>query len=124
VLVLATSTVAWLLEALMYYLVGLSFDIDEGFAAYLMVAGAANLAIALPSTSGGIGPFELLTKETLTFLGTSSAVAGAYAVALHGLLLLPVIITGLIFLWAINLSLGRTLSGADEAVAALAEQPD
>lgn len=125
VLVLATSVVAWLLEALMYYLVGLSFDIDEGFAAYLMVAGAANLAIALPSTSGGIGPFELLTKETLTFLGTGSAVAGAYAVALHGLLLLPVIITGLIFLWAINLSLGRTLSGAgDEAVPALAEQPD
>ena len=51
--------------------------------------------------------------------------AGAYAVALHGLLLLPVIITGLIFLWAINLSLGRTLSGAGhEAVPTLAEQPD
>jgi uncharacterized protein (TIRG00374 family) len=123
-LVLVTTTVAWLLEAFMYYLVGLAFDIDEGFAAYMMVTAAANLAIALPSTSGGVGPFELLTKETLTFLGTGSAVAGAYAVALHGLLLLPVIITGLIFLWAINLSFARTLGGADEAVAALAEQPD
>ncbi|HEU4760227.1 MAG TPA: lysylphosphatidylglycerol synthase transmembrane domain-containing protein [Dehalococcoidia bacterium] len=117
-LVLATSAVAWLLEALMYYLVGLSFDIGEGFAAYLMVAAAANLAITLPSSSGGIGPFELLTKETLTFLGVGSAVASAYAVALHGLVLLPVIVAGLVFLWAINLSLGRTLSGtAPEAVA-------
>ena len=120
--VLATSVVAWLLEALMYYLVGRSFDIHEGFAAYLMVAAAANLAITLPSTSGGIGPFELLTKETLTFLGVGSAAAGAYAVALHGLLLLPVIVVGLIFLWVINLSLGRTLgSAASEPIAALAE---
>jgi uncharacterized protein (TIRG00374 family) len=123
--VLATSLGAWLLEALMYYLVGLSFDIDEGFAAYMMVAGAANLAITLPSTSGGIGPFELLAKETLTFLGVGSAIAGAYAVALHGFLLLPVIVAGLIFLWAINLSLGRTLeAGGDGSVATLAEQPE
>lgn len=124
VLVLATSLGAWLLEALMYYFVGLSFDIGEGFAAYLMVAAAANLAITLPSTSGGIGPFELLAKETLTFLGVGSALAGAYAIALHGLLLLPVIVAGLIFLWAINFSLVRTLTGdRSERVPALAEQP-
>lgn len=124
-LVLATTAVAWLLEATMYYLVGLSFDIDEGFAAYLMVAGAANLAITLPSTSGGIGPFELLTKETLTFLGVGSSLAGAYAVALHGFVLLPVIAAGLLFLWAINLSLGQTLSEAGgEPAPALAEQPE
>ena len=123
-LVLATTLGAWLLEALMYYLVGLSFDIGEGFAAYLMVAAAANLAITLPSTSGGIGPFELLAKETLTFLGVGS-VASAYAIALHGFLLLPVIVAGLVFLWVINLSLARTLGGASgEPVAALAEQPE
>ncbi len=126
-IVLATSLLAWLLEALMYYLVALSFHLDEPFPAYLMVAAAANLAISLPSTSGGIGPFELLTKETLTFLGVGSAVAGAYAVALHGFLLLPVIAAGLAFLWAINLSLPGALSGAsgDAAAApALAEQPE
>ena len=122
-LVLATSVGAWLLEAVMYYLVGLSFDIGEGFAAYLMVAAAANLAITLPSTSGGIGPFELLAKETLTFLGVGSAVAGAYAVALHGLLLVPVIVVGLIFLWSINLSLGRAL-GAPGRPVLLGEQPE
>jgi hypothetical protein len=90
-----------------------------------MVAAAANLAITLPSASGGIGPFELLAKETLTFLGVGSAVAGAYAVALHGLLLLPVIVAGLVFLWAVNLSLGRTLRGGrSEAVGTLAEQAE
>jgi uncharacterized membrane protein YbhN (UPF0104 family) len=125
VLMLGTSLAAWLLEAFMYYLVGRSFSIDEGFAAYMMVAAAANLAITLPSTSGGIGPFELLAKETLTFLGVGSSVAGAYAIALHGFLLLPVIAAGLVFLWAINLSLGRTLGEAgSEPLSALAEQPE
>ncbi len=108
----------------MYYMVGLSFDIGEGFAAYLMVAAAANLAITLPSTSGGIGPFELLTKETLIFLGVGSAAATSYAIALHALVLIPVIVVGLVFLWAINLSLGRALGGASsEPVAAFVEQP-
>ena len=107
----------------MYYMVGLSFDIGEGFMAYLMVAAAANLAITLPSTSGGVGPFELLTKETLIFLGVGSATATAYAIALHALVLIPVIVVGLVFLWAINLSLGRTLAGAgEEPVTALAGQ--
>jgi uncharacterized protein (TIRG00374 family) len=107
--VLLTTTVAWLLEALMYYLVGLSFNIGEGFHIYLMVTAAANLAITLPSTSGGIGPFELLAKETLVFAGVGTSLAAAYAIALHGLLLLPVIVAGLYFLWAINLSLGQVL---------------
>ena len=107
--VLGISVLAWLLEALMYYLVGLSFDIGEAFPTYLMVAGAANLAISLPSTSGGIGPFELLARETLTFVGVSSSLASAYAIALHGLLVLPVIAAGLLFLWGINLSLGQAL---------------
>ena len=123
-LVLATSLGAWLLEATMYYMVGLSFGIGEGFAAYLMVAAAANLAITLPSTSGGIGPFELLTKETLIFLGVGSTAAVAYAIALHALLLLPVVVVGLVFLWATNLSLGRTLGGASgKPATALLEQP-
>ena len=103
--VILTTGVAWLLEATMYYLVGLSFDLDQGFATFLLVAGAANLAITVPSTSGGIGPFELATREALISVGISSGAASAYAVALHGFLLLPVIVAGLGFLWAINLSL-------------------
>ncbi|HZP25575.1 MAG TPA: lysylphosphatidylglycerol synthase transmembrane domain-containing protein [Dehalococcoidia bacterium] len=105
--VLAATVIAWLLEATMYYFVGLSFDLGEPFTTYLLVTGAANLAITVPSTSGGVGPFELATRETLTSLGVASGTASAYAIALHGFLLLPVIAAGLICLWAINLSLVR-----------------
>jgi uncharacterized protein (TIRG00374 family) len=107
--VLITTVVAWALEATMYFMVGVSFNLGEAFPIVLMVAAAANLAITLPSTSGGVGPFELLTKETLEFVGVKGGVAGGYAAALHALVLLPVVAAGLIFLWVINLSLGEAL---------------
>jgi uncharacterized protein (TIRG00374 family) len=107
--VVVTSAVAWALEATMYFMVGVSFGLGEAFPIYLMVAAAANLAITLPSTSGGIGPFEALAKETLVFVGVGTSAAAAYAVALHALLLLPVVAAGLVFLWLINLSLGEAL---------------
>ena len=107
--VVLPSAVAWALEATMYFMVGVSFSLGEAFPIYLMVAAAANLAISVPSTSGGIGPFEALAKETLVFVGVGTSAAGAYRGALHALLLLPVVVAGLVFLWAINLSLGEAL---------------
>lgn len=107
--VVATTAIAWALEASMYFLVGRAFAIGEDYPIFLMVAAAANLAITLPSSSGGIGPFEFFAKETLVAVGVGQGLAAAYAVALHGLLLVPVIVVGLAFLWSINLSLGQAL---------------
>jgi uncharacterized membrane protein YbhN (UPF0104 family) len=106
-----TSLISWLLEATMYYMVGLAFDLGVGFHVYLLVAAGANLAIAVIATQGGVGPFEVVARETVAFFGVESGVASAYAVALHALLLIPVIALGLYFLWAINLSLGDVLRG-------------
>ena len=106
-----TSVLSWLLEATMYYMVGLAFNLDVGFHVYLLVTAGANLAIAVIATQGGVGPFEVVTRETVAFFGVESGAASAYAVALHALLLIPVIALGLYFLWAINLSLGDVLRG-------------
>jgi hypothetical protein len=122
-MIVITSTVAWALEATMYFMVGVSFSLGEAFPIYLMVAAAANLAISVPSTSGGIGPFEALAKETLVFVGVGTSAAAAYAVALHALLLLPVVAVGLIFLWAINLSLGDALRRPTESALAPSARP-
>ena len=121
--VVLTSAVAWALEATMYFMVGVSFSLGEAFPIYLMVAAAANLAISVPSTSGGIGPFEALAKETLVFVGVGTSAAAAYAVALHALLLLPVVVAGLVFLWVINLSLGEALRHPSQPVLAPSARP-
>ncbi len=101
------STISWLLEATMYYLVGLAFDIDVGFQHYLLATAAANLAIAILASQGGIGPFELVTKQVFIAAGLATGVAEAYAIGLHALVLLPVIVMGLYFLGTMNLSLGE-----------------
>lgn len=111
---LLLSAVSWVLEATMYYIVGLAFDIHAGFQVYLVITAAANLAIAVLASQGGIGPFEFVAKQTLiaaAFGGASATpeqgdLATAYAIGLHALLLLPVIALGLYFLGTMGLSLG------------------
>jgi uncharacterized protein (TIRG00374 family) len=103
------STLSWVLEATMYYMIGVAFSLGLGFHIYLMIAAAANLAISIIPTSGGVGPFEVVTKETVVFFGVSESTGVAYAAALHALLLFPVIALGLVFLWAINISFADLL---------------
>lgn len=107
--VLVLSLLAWFCETTMYYILGFAFDIDEPFYVFLLVAASANLVIALPPSQGGIGPFELVTREVLVLAGVTASTASAYALALHAALLLPVILLGAIFLWLVNLDIGRVL---------------
>lgn len=117
------STVSWALEATMYYLVGIAFDIDVGFQYYLLVTAAANLAISVLASQGGIGPFELVTKQTFIAAGVGSSAARAYAIGLHALVLLPVIALGLYFLGAMGLSLGEMFRRSTEVPSAEPARP-
>ena len=131
-LVLLTAPV-WLGEAAMYYVVGVSFGLEEYVGGLWAMAGVmlaltatSNLATALPSSQGGIGPFELFAAATLVVLGAPREVATAYAVALHVALLAPVTLLGLAYLWSGKQSLvqmvrmgaktgGRATVAAEEA---------
>ncbi len=97
-----TSAIAWGMESFMYYLVGQAFGLGLPFPVYLLVAAAANIIITAPATSGGVGPFEWAAKEVLLiYLVGSGAeeLAIAFAASLHGLVLVPIALVGLLFLW-------------------------
>ncbi len=108
----------WLFEGAMYLLVGYSFDLHLLFGSFwtmalvmMLLTATSNLATALPSSAGGIGPFEVVATETLVALGVSGSVGAVYAVVLHLVALwLPVTLLGLVLLWRQNLSL-KTLAG-------------
>jgi len=112
------SMPVWALEASMYLLVSYSFGIDSHFGSIgvlllvvLLLTATSNLATSLPSSIGGIGPFEVVTQQTLIALGVGGSLAGAYAGFLHLIALwLPVNLAGLALLWQQNLSLGRLAS--------------
>ena len=108
------SLPVWLMEASMYYVIGFSFGLQDYFsgpgmmvAVVLATTATSNLATSLPSSQGGIGPFEFFATATLVVLGVAGPVATAYAVTLHATLLAPVTVLGLVFLWRQHLSLGQ-----------------
>lgn len=117
------STISWLLEATMYYMVGRAFNIDVGFEYFLLITAAANLAISILASQGGVGPFELVTKHILIAAGASTGAVEAAAIGLHALVLLPVVVIGLYFLGTMGLSLGEMFSRSTEAGPGTSEDP-
>ena len=110
-MLLLLSLPVWLLEASMLYVIGFSFELQEHFsnqvemaAVILAVTATSNLATSLPSSQGGIGPFEFFAIGTLVALGVSAPVATAYTITMHAALLLPVVVAGLGTLWWQNIS--------------------
>ncbi|MFC1935863.1 lysylphosphatidylglycerol synthase transmembrane domain-containing protein [Chloroflexota bacterium] len=126
------SLPVWLTEAAMYYVIGFSFDLATPLggvgamaAAIVAVTATSNLALSLPSSQGGIGPFELLAAGTLVVLGVRGETAVAYAVVLHVALLVPVTLLGLVYLWTGKESLIRLvrLGEAEEVPVRPEESP-
>lgn len=120
------SMPVWALEGCVYLLISYAFGIDDYFGSVgtlvlvvMLVTATSNLATSLPSSIGGIGPFEVVAQQTLIALGIGGSLAGAYAGFLHLVALwLPVNLVGLALLWKANLSLrGLTGSPPPEPVA-------
>ncbi len=117
--VVLTTAGFWVAVTFVYFIVGRAFGIQVGFSTYLLVTAAANLSASVPSSQGGLGPFEFFVRQTLVFSGVAGSVATAYALALHAVLLIPMISLGLISLWVVGLSLSEITAPttADQAPA-------
>lgn len=112
-IILIFSIPVWLSECGVYLLVGYSFEIHTYFPspiifvlAIILVTATSNLITAIPSSVGGIGPFEVVAQQTLVVLGLNASLAAAYAGFIHIIALwLPVNILGIILLWKHNTSM-------------------
>lgn len=111
-IVFALSAAAWTVEAACYAVIGRGFDLDVNFGHYALLLSAANLAIIIPTFLGGTGPFEWAAKLVLVGAGAADAVASAYSVVAHAIIIVPTTILGLIFLWSFGLSFRRITRAA------------
>jgi len=76
-----------------------AFDLRLRFTDMFLLIVPLGLGIVMP-TPGGVGPYEFLCQISLSgFWGVPEASAGAAAVMLHAITLLPTIALGLIFMW-------------------------
>jgi uncharacterized membrane protein YbhN (UPF0104 family) len=105
------SLPVWFFEAIMLYIIGFSFKLHHFFQdgvemafVILAVTAVANIATSIPSSQGGIGPFEFFAIGTLVISGVSPTIATAYTITMHLTLLVPVVIAGLAILWIQNVN--------------------
>ena len=114
----------WVAEGVTYYCIALGFDLDSHLGSHWLLVGSmllvislANLAISVPLSQGGVGPFEIFAALALVVLGVGSVHASAYAIVLHAALLLPVIVVGLLYLALRSIPLGDLLQNRAESTA-------
>ena len=115
--IILISFPVWSGEIGLFYLVGLSFDLDSilgghmfMIVAMIIVTCISNLATAIPASQGSIGPFELFAVASLVVLGVSPEIATAFALVLHLVLLVPISVAGLVSLWIGNDSLKNVVN--------------
>lgn len=85
---------AWLLTALLAYLVTLAFHMHVPFAAGVLVSSAVGLAMILPAPPAAVGVFEGAALLALRAYKLPHSTALSYAVVLHLVNFIPFIVVG------------------------------
>ena len=107
----------WLAEAAVFWIMGFPFGIQDAHdgpaqmaVTMVLVTSVTNIGGSVPAAPGGLGLFEIIARETLVFStldAVDRTVAAGFAVVVHAVILLPMIILGQVFLWAGHVSLRR-----------------
>ena len=98
--VLAWSCAIWIATAVQFYVVMRAAQLRLPFAAALTVLCLTSLGMVVPSSPGYVGVFEYLTVVGLSFFGVGRETALSYALLLHALSLVSLVILGAVALWA------------------------
>lgn len=99
------SLVVWLVNAASFALCFRAFGLAVPAEGALLLQGIIGFGVAIPSSPGFFGVFELATKVTLEFYGITGSLALAYAFAYHISGFLPIVFLGLHSLSKVHLRL-------------------
>jgi uncharacterized membrane protein YbhN (UPF0104 family) len=97
--VLALTVVVWAMGVLAIWVLFPAFDLDVGGSAPWLILVANAFAITLPAGPAGIGVFEASIQAALIAYGVSASTALSYAVVLHAINFLPLILIGAASAW-------------------------
>lgn len=111
------SFAIWLLEVLMFFLLGRAFGIDLSMPAWMLIMVASNLVSAVPITPSNIGAYEVAITELLKALGIEPGVAAGFAIAAHIFNIFWISAAGFTAMWALGLGLDDVFSfGSKESL--------
>lgn len=95
---IVSSYVTWALEASVYWIVSMAFNLETSYLTMLLVVGVVNLAGLIPASPGQFGVFESFASAVLISAGVAEIQAVAFALTVHMVIWLPVTLAGLFFL--------------------------
>ena len=104
-LLIVYSAIAWICEGLIYVSLERTVGLASDAIGPWQAAAEANLSFLIPSSPGGIGPFELACKDALVRHGASPAAGGLFGLLMHFYLI--VAITGVGGVWFLSHRLHR-----------------
>jgi len=111
--VLGWSLAVWLTNAAAFWAAFAAFGIEVSFAGALVLQGALMIGIALPSSPGYVGVFEMTIVIALsTMFGVPDDVGLAYAIAYHVLTFVPITVLGAYSLFSTGLTIRSTREAA------------
>lgn len=102
----------WLLNAAAFWIGFQALGLDAPFSAALFIQGLIVVAVALPSSPGFFGPFELAGKAGLALYAIGDAAAVSWAIGFHLLSFVPITVLGAFYLARLDLHL-RDLPNAE-----------
>ena len=90
------SAVVWALEIGAYAAAGKAAGLGGDVWTYVAIVAVANVVLALPLAQAGLGTFELAVTRTAASLGSNESLAAAFSLIVHGILVVPALLAGLI----------------------------
>ena len=107
------SFLVWIMEATVFVTIAYALGLQEFFRDFfhlswimILTTCVSNIGSSIPSTPGGIGLFEIITRETISiasFGAIDRASGTAFATIVHAVLILPIVIIGQFYLWTQNI---------------------
>ena len=94
VLLLLTSVVAWLCEAMIFVSAARMLNILVGGRGPWLAVTLSNLSFLLPSSPGAIGTYEFFAKFAMTSQGASPNVSALYGLLVHVVVFFAITIAG------------------------------
>jgi hypothetical protein len=121
---LGLCVTGWLGQFAVFYLLMAALAIPASLPGALLTGGVANFATLLPSAPGSIGTYDAAIVKVMSDVdGTAIDQATAYALTVHLVVVVPIVLLGAFIMWHSRLTLSQMFSRPERTQSSEADTP-
>lgn len=108
----------WMMFPLSTYALARGFGLELPFAGALVIQVCVTVAVALPQAPGFVGVFQVAAMEAAGLFGVAQGAAGAFAMMMWAVNVVPITLVGLAVLRGEGMNLLKVAQASEQAVGA------